>query len=121
MTSKLESDEILLRDVLWIFGNIFADREEHLTNQVIKRSGLVDLLDSLLNNPKPELDSDLIWLITQMHTHDVGHCNAGLLETSARSMGTIITRILDSSKKPELIEEACIHCLKFVKKSLEEK
>ena len=56
-----------------------------------------------------------------MHTHDIGHSNAGLLESSARSMGTIITRILDSKIEPDSIEEACILCLKFVKKSLEEK
>ena len=97
MTSKTKTDELLLKEILWIFGNIFADREEHLTDQVIKRSEVVDLLDNLANNQKIDLDSDLVWLIAQMHTHDVGHCDAGLLETTARLMGIIITRILESN------------------------
>ena len=85
-------------NVLWIFANICADQDSSLRIEVIKRTNLVDMFDSLISNEAEDFDDLLPWLICQIFTGGMTHHLDNIFETCALLMGSVICRILNSEK-----------------------
>ena len=86
---------------------------------MLKRTNLIDLFDTLVNNPIEEFEELLPWLIESIFANGMAHSLDGVFETCTRLMGSTIYRILSSNRSEPQKEEMLTQCLKFMKQGLQ--